>query len=247
MIKNFYMYVKDGNVSKIKRLLDAKAININKTVGINALIIAADNCQEKVFAELLKYPVDIYEKSGRKGATILHILVSHSIFATLHPNEASKFCNMIRILLKTEAERRIRNPQDCRLFLEQISKNSGSTPLQLVKSEIFYDLRNKIMVIISEIETKYPEIINLKAQAKAMANDEHKLTTDASTTAPSPTLICRRHTLLPNNYEPLLSQQAFEAAEPVQNNNTWSAFWDKLFSLVSNNRINYENPAAKSR
>jgi|GEM_PF-3625361 len=246
MIKNFYMYVKDGNVSKIRKLLDAEAININKTIGINALVIAADNCQEKVFAELLKCPVDIYEKTGRKGVTILHILVSHLIFATLHPNEASKFCNMIRILLNAEAERRIKNPQDCRPFLEQISKNSGSTPLQLVESEIFNDLRNKIATIISEIETRYPEIINLKAQAKATANDEHKLTTDASTTTPSPTSICRRHTV-PNDNEPLLSQQALDAAEPAQNTNTWSAFWGKLFSFVSNNKIDYENPAVKSR
>jgi hypothetical protein len=244
MIGNFYTYVKDGNVSEVRRLLNAQAININKTIGINALVIAADNCQEKVFAELLKYPIDVYENSKYNIATLLHILISNLSFATLHPDKANKIYNMIRILLKTEAERRIRNPQDCRPFLEQISKNSGSTPLQLVESEIFNDLRNKITTIISEIETSYPEIINLKAQAETIAN-EHELTADTSVRV-LPTLMCRRH-ILPNDNEPLLSRQAFEAAEPAQNSNTWSAFWNKLFSLVSNNRTDYENPTVKSR
>jgi hypothetical protein len=244
MLGNFYTYIKDDNVNEVRRLINMNTINLYGAVGINALVIAVDNCQEKVFTELLKYSVNIYEKTKRNDGTILHILVASLNFATLYPDKAKKICNMIRVLLKTEAENRIKNPKDYQLFLEQIPSASGEVPLPTIEAKAFSDLRNKVITIISEIETRYPEIINLKAQAETIAN-EHELTADTSVRA-SPTLMCRRHTL-PNENEPLLSRQAFEAAEPAQNSNTWSAFWNKLFSLVSNNRTDYKNPTVKSR
>ena len=135
--------------------------------------LVIQNCQhhqtKDIFSQLLRYPhKNIYINGGH--ATLLHSIIFKLTFCTYDQEKVKTLCRMTEILLETEAKERLQHPEDNSLFLEQMSVNEKlkTTPLDFLEGthEPGRSVKQQLLNVMSKVEKKYPQIIQLKEQAE---------------------------------------------------------------------------------
>ena len=88
---------------------------------------------------------------------------------------------MTEILLETEAKERLQHPEDNSLFLEQMSVNEKlkTKPLDFLEGthEPGRSVKQQLLNVMSKVEKKYPQIIQLKEQAEIASSGDSKIET----------------------------------------------------------------------
>jgi len=217
-------FVQNGNFEPMKTALQKKTLTVQTwLLSIKFVILNYQLDQaECVFRLLLQYQdKNIYIKLFC-NSTLLHLITFRLNSAIYQQERVSILCRMIENLLEIEAQERIQYPENKSLFLDQIAMDTGSKALDLLYGEdrLAKNLRQRLQRIIETVERKYPQIVQLKEEASAIASGEEYIGEMHSV---HPTLSQRHAATLVIESSPLLTEQTSQQ----QTKNVHSFWWQQ--------------------